>query len=130
MRPDELIGRGYRLGADFDRHGVGDCLALATAVLNHYGIETPAPKREWYRRLRRGDTSVFKEELERWGVKVAEPRLGSVALCQAENGYGLAVWWESGFLSFVGSEVSWSPPQALVVVGLYAPNRLHELYTH
>ena len=124
MRPDELIGRGYRLGADFNRHGVGDCLSLAVTVLSFYGIETPTPQRAWYRRLRRGDTSVFKDELERWGARIAEPRLGSVALCQAENGYGLAVFWEAGWLVFVGSEVVWRNTADLRVVAFFCPQKL------
>ena len=78
-----------------------------------YGFPTPEPKRDWYRRLRRGDTSVFREELERWGDEVQVPRIGSVALCQAENGYGLAVYWQDGWLSFAGSEVTWSPTEHL-----------------
>ena len=123
MRPEQLLGRGYRLGADFERHGVGDCVSLAMTVLHHYGIKTPQPKREWYRRLRRGDTLVFKEELERWGVQIEKPRLGTVALCQADNGYGLAVWWQDGWLNYRGSEVVWSPIGALQVVEYFCQRK-------
>ena len=124
MNPYDLIGKGYRLGADFSRHGVGDCLSLARTVLSSYGIATPEPKREWYRRLRQGDTSVFRDELNRWGQPTLEPRLGTVALCQAENGYGLAVWFEQGWLAYAGSVVQWSPCGVLPVVELYCPLKL------
>lgn len=122
MTPYDLIGRPYRLGADFAIHGSGDCLSLARTVLKHCGIDTPQPQRDWYRRIRRGDTQIFYEQLESWGQLIDEPRLGSVALCQADNGYGLAVWWDGGFLHYRGMEVVWSPVNALDVSGLYAQN--------
>ena len=119
MNPVELIGMKYRLGAIPSIHGKADCLSLARTVLAYQGIETPEPKRDWYRRLRRGDTNVFPEELERWGVKEELPRLGSVALCRADNGYGLAAYWSQGCLIFAGSEVVWSPIGGQAVVGYY-----------
>ena len=92
-------------------------------MLDYYDFPVPIPSRDWYRRLKRGDTAVFKDELERWGKPVVSPRLGCVALCQADNGYGLAVWIDNGWLSFVGSEVKWSPIDALLVVGCYYPQK-------
>lgn len=121
----------YRLGSNPEQHGTADCLSLARAVVQYHGFAAPTPQRDWYRRLRRQDYSIFDEELAKWGELTDQPRIGVVALCQSDQGgYGLATFWEDGFLSFVGSEVSWSPSQALAVVGLYAPNRLHELCTH
>lgn len=123
MKPHQLIGKGYRLGADFERHDMGDCLSLARTVLAHYGIDAPRAKRDWYRRLRRGDWNVFPEELNRWGVKVEQPRLGSVALCQAGEGYGLAVFYEEGWLSYGESAVRWCPIDALQVLDVYCQRK-------
>lgn len=123
MNPYQLIGRPYRLGGDFIKYEGGDCLTLARAVLTFYGIESPTPKRSWYRRLRRGDTAVFKDELERWGEKTTELECGVVALCQAENGYGMAVWFRNGWLSFVESAVKWSPVEALQPLAFYCPQK-------
>jgi hypothetical protein len=121
IEPHRLIGMSFRLGGDPERHGATDCLGLARAVLAYQGIATPPPQRNWYRRLRRGDTSVFSEELQRWGVKVAEPRLGgTVALCRSDFGLGLAVLYEAGWLGFAQTTVQWSPPGALVIVDLYS----------
>jgi len=119
VTPYDLIGRGYRLGANFIDYPEGDCVNLARAVLHYYGISTPEPQRSWYRRLRHGDTAVFKEELERWGEETTDLRCGVVALCSAENGYGLAVWFEDGWLSFVESAVTWNPSGRLQVHGYY-----------
>jgi len=119
MTPIELIGLPYRLGADPERHGATDCIGLAIAVLNHYGVETPVPKRDWYRRLRRGDDQVFEDELQRWGVKTSEPREGVVALCISSMGKGLAVFAEGGWIAFNESTVHWSPIGALQVVACY-----------
>jgi len=124
MHPHQLIGMGYRLGASPERHGATDCFGLARAVVEHYGYSAPAPTREWYRRLRRGDYAVFRDELERWGVRTTDLDCGVVALCQAEKGYGLAAYWEEGWISFVGQAVRWSPPGALPVVALYCPQKL------
>ena len=123
MRPEQLIGMQYRLGSNPDLHGTADCLSLARAVLAYQGIKTPEPKRNWYRRLKRGDTNVFPEELERWGVKEELPRLGSVALCRADNGYGLAAYWSNGWIAFAGSEVIWSPLNGLEVVAFYCQQK-------
>ena len=46
-----------------------------------------------------------------------------MALCTAGDGYGLAVYYEEGWLSFVESVVAWSPTNALPVVGLYCPRK-------
>ena len=86
MHPYELIGLPYRLGATPEKHGAADCLSLSIAVLTFYGISTPEPERGWYRRLRKGDTDVFKEELSKWGTEITSPTLGAVALCRSETG--------------------------------------------
>ena len=122
MTPFDLIGRGYRLGADFVSRPEGDCLSLARFVLGWYGIKTPEPQRSWYKRLRRGDTDVFPEELGRWGRITTDLECGVVALCQAENGYGMAVWFEGGWLSFQHCGelvVRWSPTERLQVHEFY-----------
>ena len=123
MTPYDLIGRGYRLGADFVSRPEGDCLSLARAVLAYHGVETPAPQRSWYRRLRKGDTAVFRDELERWGEETTDLKCGVVALCQAENGYGMATWFEDGWISYVGSAVRWSPIGVPQVVALYCQRK-------
>ena len=114
----------YRLGADPERHGATDCLHLVCSVLRWQGIEVPTPERSWYRRLRRGDTSIFQEELERWGREVDRPKLaGTVALCHGEAGYGLAVFREEGFLHCLINQVRWSPTNHLPVAALYCRSR-------
>ena len=114
----------FRLGADPERHGATDCLGLARAVLAHQGIVTPSPQRSWYRRLRHGDTTVFREELERWGARVAEPRLAeTVALCRSDHGLGLAVSYLSGWLAFRETTIQWHPSDVLLIVDLYCPLR-------
>ena len=123
MTPYDLIGRGYRLGANFITRPEGDCLSLARAVLAYYGIETPEPERSWYRRLRKGDTTVFSDELKRWGVVTDSLECGVVGLCQAENGYGMAAYFEDGWISYVESVVQWSPIGLLQVVELYCPRK-------
>jgi hypothetical protein len=124
MHPYNLIGLKYRLGADPQRHKAADCLTLAKAVLKYQGVPTPAGRREWYRRLRRGDTAVFQEELSRWGVTVEQPKLVTVALCQTDSGFGMASYFEDGWIHFAGSAVQWSPIGALQVVALYCPSKL------
>ena len=119
MHPYDLIGLPYRLGADPNRHAAADCLTLARTVLQHHKVNTPQPQRSWYRRLRKGDTQVFKDELERWGEEVTTPKIGAVALCHSPLGYGLATFFEGGWISFVESEVRWSPIGALQVVEVY-----------
>ncbi len=123
MNPAKLIGMGYRLGADPERHGAVDCLSLAQTVLASYGIPTPRAERTWYRRLKHRDYSIFKEELERWGHQISTPRIGAVALCEGENGgYGMAVYWEYGWLNISeGRAVRWSPTEALPLVAIYCP---------
>ena len=119
ISPYDLIGLRYRLGANPEKHGAADCLNLAIAVLRWYGIETPKPQREWYRRLKQGDTSVFHDELSRWGEKVAEPKIGTVALCEADVGFGMVSFFEGGWIGFKGSEVGWLTIDAPTVVALY-----------
>ena len=122
MRPDQLIGLPYRLGADPIKHGAGDCLSLSRTVLAYYKISSPEPARSWYRRLRKKDYSIFFEELNRWGVD-STPKLGAIALCESDYGLGLASYYFEGWLSFQDrlgkSAVVWSPIEALSVHGVY-----------
>ena len=74
-----------------EKHGQADCLSMCRTVLSHYNISTPEPKRDWYRRLRRGDYSVFKEELEKWGEETTKMMQGTVALCE-EKGLSPMAW--------------------------------------
>lgn len=120
MHPYELIGLKYRLGAIPEKHGAADCLSLAKAVLQFYGVATPEPQRDWYRRLRKGDTEVFKEELGKWGSQINSPTISTVALCLGPLGLGMATFFEDGWIHFSGSEAIWSPTDALQVVGLYS----------
>lgn len=119
IHPYDLIGFPYRLGADPERHGAADCLSLAKAVLKYQRIETPPAQRSWYRRLKRGETDVFREELERWGVVIETPKIGTVALCRSDLGYGMASYFEEGWIHFSESAVQWSPSDALQVVAYY-----------
>lgn len=121
ISPYELIGMPYRLGASPEKHRAADCLTLAKAVLAWYGVPTPAGERSWYRRLRRGDTAVFEEELSRWGKTTKSPKIGTVALCRSLRGFGMASFFEDGWIHFAGSVVSWSPKDALPVVACYCP---------
>lgn len=113
----------YRLGSDPVKHGTADCLSLARTVLSYYGIESTEPTRKWYKRLRRKDYSIFREQLERWGTQVEKPTIGTVALCQADEGYGMAVYFDDGCLSFVESVVKWSPIENLQVVAFYSSTK-------
>ena len=126
MTPHQLIGLPYRLGADPIKHGAGDCLSLCRTVLKSYGISSPDPKRSWYRRLRKKDYSIFTEELNRWGVD-SPPRLGAIGLCKSEDGYGMAAYYEEGWLSYrktlKGQTVMWSPLNVLTVEGCYYQQR-------
>ena len=61
LKPYELIGLEYRLGSDPAKHGTGDCLSLVRTVLGHYGFTVPKGERDWYRRLKRKDYSIFFE---------------------------------------------------------------------
>ena len=125
MQVLQLIGLKYRLGADPERHGAADCLSLSKAVLASYGIETPTPQRDWYRRLKRGDTSVFREELSRWGQQTTTLRIGSVGLCLSDNdAKGLATYWGGGWIAFIGNRVKWSPIGALQVSAIYYPRNM------
>lgn len=123
MNPYQLIGKPYRLGARIKKHGATDCVGLCIEVMNYYGFPPPLPQRSWYRRLRKGDDSIFMEQLKIWGEVTSSPRLGCIALCRSENGYGLAVWFEQGWLSFVGSAVKWSPIGGLLVEGCFYPRK-------
>ena len=122
MKPHQLIGLPYRLGADPEKHKAGDCLSLCRTVLKSYGISSPDPKRSWYRRLKKKDYSIFFEELNRWGVD-SPPKLGAIALCKSDDGYGMAAYYAEGWLSykktFGGQVVMWSPLNALTVEGCY-----------
>ena len=89
-------------------------------VLSSYNISTPEPKRDWYRRPRRGDMCLKKAEKVGEETKMMQ---GTVALCEGEGTltYGMAVWWYDGWLSFTGEELTWKPATALQVVALYCP---------
>ena len=122
MKPHQLIGLPYRLGADPEKHKAGDCLSLVRTVLANYGFTVPKGKRDWYRRLRKKDYSIFFEELNRWGVD-SPPKLGTIALCKSDDGYGMATFYEEGWLSYqktLGSQVViWLPLNVLTVEGCY-----------
>ena len=123
LKPYELIGLEYRLGSDPIKHGTGDCLSLCRTVLKHYGIASPEPKRDWYRKLKKKDYSIFFEELNRWGVD-STPKLGAIGLCHGEDdSYGMAAYYEEGWLSYqktLGSQVViWLPLNVLTVEGCY-----------
>ena len=124
MKPYQLIGLPYRLGADPIRHGAADCLSLCRVCLGSYGIQVPQGKRSWYRRLKNKDYDVFFEELNRWGVK-SPPKLGTLGLCKSENGLGMASFYEDGWLSFQErfneSTVIWTPLSSLTVIESYYP---------
>ena len=122
LKPYELIGLPYRLGADPEKHKAGDCLSLVRTVLANYGFTVPKGERNWYRRLRKKDYSIFFEELNRWGVD-SPPKLGTIALCKSDDGYGMATFYEEGWLSYQktlgGQVVIWLPLNALMVEGCY-----------
>jgi cell wall-associated NlpC family hydrolase len=122
VKPHQLIGLPYRLGADPERHKAGDCLSLVRTVLANYGFTVPKGERDWYRRLRKKDYSIFFEELNRWGVD-SPPKLGTIALCKSDDGYGMATFYEEGWLSYQktlgGLVVIWLPLKALMVEGCY-----------
>ena len=123
MKPHQLIGLPYRLGADPEKHKAGDCLSLVRTVLANYGFTVPKGERDWYRRLRKKDYSIFFEELNRWGVD-SPPKLGAIALCHSEDdSYGMAAYYEEGWLSYrrtlESQVVIWSPLEALSLAGCY-----------
>ena len=122
MKPYQLIGLPYRLGADPEKHKAGDCLSLVRTVLANYGFTVPQGQRDWYRRLRKKDYSIFFEELNRWGVD-SPPKLGAIALCKSDDGYGMAAFYEEGWLSYQktlgGQVVIWCPQNNLMVEGCY-----------
>ena len=122
LKPYELIGKKYRLGSNFLEHGTGDCLSLVQTVLANYGFTVPKAKRDWYRRLRRKDYSIFFEELNRWGVE-SPPKLGTIGLCKSDDGYGMAAYYEEGWLNYqkiLGNRVVvWSPLNDLMAHGCY-----------
>tara|TARA_B100001063_G_scaffold76491_1_gene70749 strand:+ start:456 stop:830 length:375 start_codon:yes stop_codon:yes gene_type:complete len=119
IHPFHLIGYPYRLGATPEKHGAADCFSLAQAIVRWHGVEMPEAQRSWYRRLRNKDYSVFKEELDRWGTQISTPMMATVALCRSAYGLGLATYFEDGWISYVESEVKWSPVGALDPVALY-----------
>jgi len=131
MRPELLLGKPYRLGASFDKHQASDCIGLAREVLKFYGIKSPQPTRDWYRRVREKDYGIFREQLNIWGVLTDTPKMGTVGLCTAAEGYGLAVYWEEsgGWLSyqkrFEESVVSWNQSEDLQLEGCYSPLKLN-----
>ena len=122
MNPFQLIGMPFRLGADPVKHGKTDCLSLTRMVLKHYGINSPEPTREWYKRLRRKDYEVFRDELQKWGSKIKTPKIGTVGLAKSKQAYCLVVFFEQGWLSCNETEVRWSPLDGLQVEELYCPS--------
>ena len=121
IEPWKLIGLEYRLGADPERHGAADCLSMSRAVLHWGGIPTPEPERSWYRRLRRGDYEVFRDELERWGHQTDTAKLGVVGLGRGSDCLGLIAFYESGWLHFNDEkQIAWVPLNALTPVALYS----------
>ena len=125
MEPWQLIGMGYRLGANPESHGVTDCLGLSRAVLKYYGVGSPEASRSWYRRMRAGDWSVFPEQLGLWGETVLEPRIGAIALCNNRDGsYAMGAWYEEGWLIFNPEKlISWQPRQNLEVAAIYCQSK-------
>ena len=121
IEPYQLIGLPYRLGADPEKHGATDCLNLCRAVLHWQGITTPTPRREWYRRLRRGDRQVFEEELSRWGEQCSAATVGTIGLLtDPEQSCGLAAFYEDGWLQFSAIKtVIWVPSTGLTPAALY-----------
>ena len=119
----ELIGLPYRLGAHPEHHQAADCLTLSRYILGTYGIETPEGERSWYRRLRKRDYSIFREQLELWGTRTTDIGVGTVALCKSLEGLCLATYIDDfpGWLSFIGTEVVWSPSEALNIEATYCP---------
>ena len=115
----DLIGMPYRLGATPEQHGAADCLSLARTVLEVQGFDAPPVERGWYRRLYRCDYTVFPEQLNRYCDTATSPKIGVIALCTSEKGYGMASFFDNGWLCFVESAVTWKPLAALEVVGLY-----------
>ena len=123
MKTALLLGLPYRLGANPDQHKAADCASLAGQVIRNYEIDFPLQNRAWYRRLRKKDYDVFRDELKKWGTLTTTANIGVVALCKAEKGYGLAVYWKGGWLSFVDKTVHWSPIEGLAVIELYYPTK-------
>ena len=128
MTPFDFIGLPYRLGANPEKHKAADCLTLSKAVLKYYDIKSPCPTRDWYRRLKKNDYSIFREQLELWGIKTERPKIGTVGLCKSDTGYGLAVYFEDGWLnitSYEGSVVAWNPIEGLEVEECYCSKKLN-----
>lgn len=123
MKTAMLLGLPYRLGSNPDQHQAADCVSLSREVLKNYGIESPVPTRDWYRRMRKKDYEVFRDELKKWGTLTTTANIGVVALCEAEKGYGLAVYWKGGWLSFADKTVRWNPIGGLEVIELYYPTK-------
>ena len=92
-------------------------------IYQKYGIKFLKREKEWYRRYLRKDFSIFKEVFDKWGNETKDINIGTVALCKSNNGFGLAVYYEKGWISCGESEVRWSPLNALEVVGCYSPQK-------
>ena len=121
--PADLIGLPYRLGADPFKHRATDCVNLCRAALKLQGVDSPIPTRDWYRRLRRGDSEVFLEQLALWGVPALYASAGVVALSRVGKGYGLAAFYDGGWLHCNAQtvRVEWSP--AVNIEALYSPGK-------
>tara|TARA_R100000734_G_C3314886_1_gene106624 strand:- start:1343 stop:1738 length:396 start_codon:yes stop_codon:yes gene_type:complete len=128
IEPYQLIGLPYRLGAVPEKHGAADCLTLSKAVLAWYGIESPCPTRSWYKRLRAQDYSIFWEQLELWGIKTDAAKVGTIGLIRAaDSSYGLAAFYDDGWLQFKDRQVIWIPCSGLTPVALYCPQSSRSL---
>ena len=79
MKTAMLLGLPYRLGANPDQHKAADCVSLAREVLKNYGIVSPVATRDWYRRMRREDYDVFRDELKKWGTLTTTANIGAVS---------------------------------------------------
>ena len=121
--PIDLIGLPYRLGANPIKHGATDCVNLCRFVLAWHGIDTPIPTRQWYRRLKSGDISIFTEQLELWGHQTTTAAATTIALVRVVTGYAMAAYFEGGWLhcSTQTSRVIWSPSVNSEV--LYCPGK-------
>ena len=121
--PIDLIGLPYRIGADPIKHGATDCVNLCRFVLAWHGISTPTPERQWYRRLRAGDSSIFIEQLELWGHQTTTATTTTIALVRVATSYAMAAYFDGGWLhcSTQTSRAVWSPSVNSEV--LYCPGK-------
>ena len=123
MKPHQLIGLPYRLGAEPEKHHAVDCLTLTISVLNFYGIKFLKREKEWYKRYLRKDFSIFKEVFDKWGNETKDINIGTVAIVNKKEGFALAVYYEGGFLICQEPMVRWTPQETLAVEKYYCPQK-------